>query len=86
MNHNYIYGSYLQSSHNHLIVTANPEFILTAQNDKKFRDILNSADLALPDGVGLILAARVCGCKLQRHTGADLTADLFSTPNNITYP
>ena len=81
-----IIESYLQSSHNHLIVTANPEFILTAQNDKKFRDILNSADLALPDGVGLILAARVCGCKLQRHTGADLTADLVQYAQQHNLP
>lgn len=33
----------------HYIVTPNLEFILAAQKDEKFKDILNSADLAIPD-------------------------------------
>lgn len=80
-----IIKGYLHSSHNHLIVTVNPEFILTAKKDKKFQDILNSADLALPDGFGLILAAATCGHRLKRHTGADLTEDLikYSQKHNL---
>jgi N-acetylglucosaminyldiphosphoundecaprenol N-acetyl-beta-D-mannosaminyltransferase len=39
-----------------LIVTPNPEQIITAQNDLVFANILNSADLSLPDGIGLIAA------------------------------
>ena len=41
-----------------LIVTPNPEQVVTAQNDPVFRSILNSADLSLPDGIGLIAADR----------------------------
>lgn len=37
----------------HFIVTPNPEFLVIAQKDKDFKDILNNADLAIPDGVGL---------------------------------
>ena len=33
----------------HLIVTPNVEFIIKAQDDSRFREILNSADLAIPD-------------------------------------
>lgn len=39
-----------------LVVTPGPEFLVTAQKDKEFKKILNSADLAVPDGVGLKLA------------------------------
>jgi len=39
-----------------LIVTVNPEFVMLAQDDSEFRKILNSADLAIADGVGLKLA------------------------------
>lgn len=38
------------------VVTVNPEFIMLAQEDQEFKWILNSADLAIPDGVGLRLA------------------------------
>jgi len=38
------------------IVTPNPEQIVYAQKDEHFRNILNSADIALPDGVGIVWA------------------------------
>lgn len=37
----------------HYLVTPNPEFIIRAQEDEAFRQILNQADLAIPDGIGL---------------------------------
>ena len=40
------------------IVTPNPEIILQAQKDKKLASILNSADISLPDGVGLVMASK----------------------------
>jgi N-acetylglucosaminyldiphosphoundecaprenol N-acetyl-beta-D-mannosaminyltransferase len=42
-----------------MIVTPNPEFVVRAQEDEEFRRILNRADLAVPDGVGLRMAAKV---------------------------
>ena len=54
------------------IVTPNPEFIVRAQKDKIFRDILNNAVIALPDGFGLMLAAKFLKRPLnQRITGVD---------------
>lgn len=47
-------GQFLNDGHQHYIVTVNPEFLITADSDKKFQRILNSADLSLPDGNGLI--------------------------------
>lgn len=44
-----------------LIVAPNTEFIMMAQKDKEFYDILNSAELATPDSVGVSL-----GGKLQK--------------------
>ncbi|OGM77171.1 hypothetical protein A2210_00670 [Candidatus Woesebacteria bacterium RIFOXYA1_FULL_40_18] len=38
------------------IVTPNPEIILKAQNDKKLREALNSADFSIADGFGLKIA------------------------------
>jgi N-acetylglucosaminyldiphosphoundecaprenol N-acetyl-beta-D-mannosaminyltransferase len=42
----------------HIIVTPNPEFLLEAQKDKKFRRILNKADLSIPDGIGILWASK----------------------------
>lgn len=54
------------------IVTPNPEFIVRAQKDKVFRDILNNAVIAIPDGFGLMLAAKFLKRPLdQRITGVD---------------
>jgi N-acetylglucosaminyldiphosphoundecaprenol N-acetyl-beta-D-mannosaminyltransferase len=55
------------------ICTANPEFIMAAQRDPEFRQLLNAADLVLPDGVGLLWASRRLGARLpERVPGSDL--------------
>ncbi len=41
-----------------LIVAPNTEFVMMAQKDKEFMDILNSAELATPDSVGIILGGK----------------------------
>jgi len=38
------------------IVTPNPEQMVYTQKDARFRKILNSADIALPDGIGIVWA------------------------------
>lgn len=54
------------------VVTPNPEIITYAYYYPQFKDILNTADLALPDGIGIILAARFLGLHLDtRITGVD---------------
>jgi len=46
----------INKQQNYKIVTPNPEIIIQAQKDHKLANILNNADLAIPDGVGLRLA------------------------------
>ena len=48
---------FLNSEEKRYIVTPNPEFLMRAQKDDKFRNILNKADLAIPDGIGLLWAS-----------------------------
>jgi len=63
---------FIESGQSHQVVTVNPEFIVAAQSDEEFRQILNASSLALPDGAGLLWAARFLGCPLQeRVTGVD---------------
>ena len=43
----------------HVVTTPNPEFVMLARRDKSFQAVLNRAALNIPDGIGLILAARL---------------------------
>lgn len=68
---------FLNSGKINFIATPNPEIILAAKKDDEFRKILNSADLALADGVGLIFASRFLKTPLkQRISGVDFTLAL----------
>lgn len=59
------------------IVTPNPELLVMAQKDKAYANILNGAKLALPDGIGVVLASKLLGKPLkQRITGVDLVENL----------
>jgi len=57
----------------HQIATVNPEFVMAARRAPAFRAVLERADLCLPDGVGITLAARYLGRPLrERVAGVDL--------------
>jgi N-acetylglucosaminyldiphosphoundecaprenol N-acetyl-beta-D-mannosaminyltransferase len=60
------------------IVTPNPEQLVLAQHDKQFIKILNRADVAVPDGIGLVWAHGVLGEKdsLTRIPGVELMGNL----------
>lgn len=57
----------------HLVATVNPEFVMRANEDKNFARALESADLCLPDGSGVVWAARRLGCSISTPvTGVDM--------------
>ncbi len=69
------------------IVTPNPEIMMEAQRNMVFAGILNRADVALPDGIGLVLAAQILRLRTQQDSygslsgvihGVDCMADLVS--------
>ncbi len=70
-----------------IITTPNPEQIVFAQSHSDFRNILNRADVALPDGIGLLLASRILSGKVlgapgvqisQRVAGVDFMNELVT--------
>ena len=67
----------IDGSGKHYIITPNPEFIVLAQKDTQFREILNKADLSVPDGIGLVWLSRIfAGGLPERVTGVDLLEGL----------
>ena len=66
----------------HYVVTPNPEFILTAEKDSEFRQVLNEADLVLADGIGVIYSAKIQGTPLKgRVPGIEFAADMLACLN-----
>ncbi|TMF33069.1 MAG: WecB/TagA/CpsF family glycosyltransferase [Chloroflexi bacterium] len=61
----------------HLVATVNPEFVMRARKDSEFARVLESAALCLPDGTGVVWAARRQGCELREPVaGVDLVQPL----------
>ena len=62
----------------HMIFTPNPEFIMLAQNDDEFKKILNSSDLNIPDGNGIVWASKKIKEPLpERVAGYDFIHKIF---------
>ncbi len=60
----------------HQIVTVNVDFLRLSSQDYSFRDLINTSDLAVPDGMPLLWGARLQGEALpERVTGADLIVE-----------
>lgn len=86
----------LRDSQRHLIVTPNPEFLVDCQQDQEFLDIINEADLSIPDGIGLIFAWRLQGFLYSHHflirllqlvtnVACLIVATLFHRPESLVY-
>ncbi len=59
------------------VTTPNPEIITFAIKHPKFKTVLNSSDLALPDGVGVVIAGMLLGKgSMQRIAGTDMVEKL----------
>ncbi len=66
-----------QPAHLHHVCTVNPEFVVEARHNPAFRALLNSAELATPDGVGILAAGRLLGTPFkERATGVALVSRL----------
>lgn len=66
----------------HQITTINPEFVLEAQENKEFRQILLGSDLNVADGIGIKFAFWRCGKHLKtRISGVDLMHEILKIAN-----
>jgi len=74
--------SFLLDENFHQIATVNPEFILQAQEDAEFKEILNGCDLNVADGTGVWFAYLRFGKLLKcRMTGIDLMVEVLRIAN-----
>ena len=73
----YIIGLASDKRSGHFVATVNSEFVMMAKRDEKFKEVLRTTDLNLPDGAGVVLAKLILGGKERnRVTGTDLVEKL----------
>lgn len=73
----------IASSEKCMVVTPNAEIAYAAEKDKKFANLINSAKLVLPDGVGVVLASKILGNPVkQKVAGVEFAENLIKSTNH----
>jgi N-acetylglucosaminyldiphosphoundecaprenol N-acetyl-beta-D-mannosaminyltransferase len=62
----------------HHVMTVNPEFVMMARASEEFRSVLSQAALAIPDGIGIVWAARILGTPLRERVAGVDTVNQFA--------
>lgn len=78
-------SSFLREPRFHRIATVNPEFLVLASRDNRFRENLLAADLRVADGFGIVLAGLLQGEEVPRFPGVDLLHDILSIAEKDEY-
>jgi N-acetylglucosaminyldiphosphoundecaprenol N-acetyl-beta-D-mannosaminyltransferase len=69
---------FLEEPRAHRIFTPNPEILLHAREDPDYAEVLNTADLALPDGTGLAIVESIrAGRRVRRWPGVEIAGRLL---------
>ena len=75
---------FLQDKEQHYIVLPYSNFIVQANRDKYFKQIINQADLSLCDGQGLLLAAKFLNYPLKEQIpGVDLVKEIANKYSKV---
>lgn len=77
-----IVKGFLKDGGKHKVFTPNSEIVMNALEDDKLMKALNSCDLVIPDGIGLVLASKILKKPLvERVTGIDLMEEILKYAN-----
>lgn len=60
-------SEWMDSDDHRMVVTPNPEIVYHAYLHPEFKQVLNQADLTLPDGIGVVYGAKIIGTPLQER-------------------
>jgi N-acetylglucosaminyldiphosphoundecaprenol N-acetyl-beta-D-mannosaminyltransferase len=75
--------SHRQGTH---VVTLNAEMTMQAETDPKLASVINSADLVIPDGAGIVLYLRLYGRNVERCPGIELSTHLLQASARSSDP
>ncbi len=74
---------WMEEEKTRMVVTPNPEIVYHAYHVPEFREVLNSADLTLPDGIGVVYGAKIIKTPLkERVPGFELCCHVLEALGN----
>lgn len=79
--------TFLKKDKLHIVYTPNAEIIMTSKRIKELQNIINSADLTVADGAGVVIGSKIQGSPLpERVAGFDLITKMFNDEHIKTRP
>jgi N-acetylglucosaminyldiphosphoundecaprenol N-acetyl-beta-D-mannosaminyltransferase len=73
---------FFQNGFNGVVNTISPHSYIEARKDSFFRDALMASDFIIPDGIGIVIAAKLLtGKKIKKIAGSDLHMVLINSLN-----
>lgn len=77
--------SFVASEGSYSVFTPNAEMAMAAVKDPVYMDVLNSSDLLIPDGAGVVLGAKFLGTPLKsKVAGIELVLNLLSSKKELS--
>src|SRR5262245_52874311 len=78
--------SVLSSKSSHSVVAVNPEKVMKARHDPRLLESLGRANVLIPDGIGVVIAARILGLgRFERVPGSELMPRLCELASRKGY-
>jgi N-acetylglucosaminyldiphosphoundecaprenol N-acetyl-beta-D-mannosaminyltransferase len=75
-----IIKEFLAKDQLHTVFTPNAEIVMAAHRNQALKEILNSSDLLIADGAGVVIASRILGSPVpERVAGFDLISAIFQS-------
>ncbi len=71
--------SRLEENKGSFVITLNPEMVTLAHKDKTAMNLIKTADLIVPDGIGIVLGLKLIGVKANRIAGIELAYETLKT-------
>lgn len=69
------------------VVSVNPEILVTARTDEKFKRVIETAQIQIVDGAGVVVAGRLLySTRFERFSGTDLMEALLAMSGKDRYP
>jgi len=67
------------------IISLNPENLIIAKDNMRFKKVIETAQIQIVDGFGIVLAARILGFDIfERYPGVDLMEDLINLSSEMS--
>lgn len=81
-----IVKDFLKSDKLNIIFTPNTEIVMAAKEDDNIKQMVNAADIIIPDGIGLIYASKIHKKPLkERVTGFDISIKMLEIADKEGY-